>query len=106
MELITTPHIVKVRQAARTAVPYASALVYTVSASTTYSHILKHPLLRDVEPPRQSAVLIITGDQDLASAYPVNVIQMTKQLRARLLEKGQEYLVYVTGNKGISHYSF
>ena len=72
MELIAASRIVKAQQAVRAALPYADALVHAVSALATYSHVLEHPLLRDVEPPRRSAVLVITGDRGLAGAYSAN----------------------------------
>ena len=105
MELIAASRIVKAQQAVRAALPYADALVHAVSALATYSHVLEHPLLRDVEPPR-SAVLVITGDRGLAGAYSANVIRIAEQLRAKLLDEGQECLIYATGNKGVSYYDF
>ena len=63
MELIAASRIVKAQQAVRSSLPYSDSLVHAVSALANYSHVLEHPFLRDVEPPRRSAVLIITGDR-------------------------------------------
>ena len=59
MELIAASRIVKAQQVVRATLPYTEALVHAVSALATYSHVLEHPLLRDVKPPRRSAVLVI-----------------------------------------------
>jgi ATP synthase F1, gamma subunit len=106
MELIAASRIVKAQQTVREATPYASALVHAVSALATYSHTLEHPLLKDVSPPRRSAILLITGDRGLAGAYSANVIKVAEQLQSRLAVENQEFLVYVTGNKGVSYYDF
>ncbi|MDO5091980.1 MAG: F0F1 ATP synthase subunit gamma [Propionibacteriaceae bacterium] len=106
MELIAASRIVKAQQAVREATPYAWALVHAVSALATCSRELDHPLLKDVSPPRRSAILVMTGDRGLAGAYSANVIKVAEQLQARLEEEQQECLLYVTGNKGVSYYEF
>ena len=106
MELIAASRIVKAQQAVRSSLPYSDSLVHAVSALANYSHVLEHPFLRDVEPPRRSAVLIITGDRGLAGAYSVNVTRLAEQLMARMRGEGQECLLYVTGNKGVSYCDF
>ncbi len=106
MELIAASRIVKAQQAVREAAPYASSLIHAVSALATYSRVLEHPLLRDAEPPRRSAMLVLTGDRGLAGAYSANVIKVAEQLRTRLEGEGQECVLYVAGNKGVSYYEF
>lgn len=106
MELIAASRIVKAQQVARAAVPYTDALTHAVSALATYSHVIEHPLLEDVQPPRRSAMLIITGDRGLAGAYSANVIRAAEQLHARLVEDGQEVVQYITGNKGVGYFEF
>lgn len=106
MELIAASRIVKAQQAVRESRPFYEAMVHAVSALATYSNVLEHPLLKDVHPPRRSALLVITGDRGLAGAYSANVIKVAEQLQTKLHAEGQETLLYVTGNKGIGYYEF
>lgn len=106
MELIAASRIVKAQQIARSAMPYTSALTHAVSALATYSDVLEHPLLTDHQPPRRSAMLLITGDRGLAGAYSSNVIKAAEQLHAKLIGEGQENVQYITGKKGVAYFDF
>lgn len=106
MELIAASRIVKAQQAARAAMPYTTALVHAVSALATYSEVV-HPLLEDRQPPRRSAMLLITGDRGLAGAYSASVIKAAEQLHTKLVkEEGQECVQYITGAKGVGYFDF
>lgn len=105
MELIAASRIVKAQQHARAALPYTQALIHAMSALASY-HAIDHPLLEDVQPPRRSAILLITGDRGLAGAYSANVIKTGEQLVTALHEEGQEVIQYVTGNKGVQYFDF
>lgn len=105
MELIAASRIVKAQQYARQARPYTEALTHAVSALATYTEIA-HPLLEAQEPPRRSAVLVITSDRGLAGAYSANAIKRAEELVAKLHDEGQEVVLYVSGNKGKSYYDF
>jgi len=105
MELIAASRIVKAQQIARSAMPYTTALTHAVSALATYTEV-EHPLLVDHQPPRRSAMLLITGDRGLAGAYSSNVIRAAEQLHAKFVEEGQEVVQYITGTKGVSYFDF
>ncbi|MDO5735154.1 MAG: F0F1 ATP synthase subunit gamma [Propionibacteriaceae bacterium] len=106
MELIAASRIIKAQQAARSALPYTRALTHAVSALATYADVA-HPLLEDHQPPRRSAMLLITGDRGLAGAYSANVIKAAEQLHAKLVgEEGQECIQYLTGTKGVAYFDF
>ncbi len=106
MELIAASRIIKAQQAARAALPYTEALTHAVSALATYSDVIEHPLLEDVQPPRRSAMLVITGDRGLAGAYSANVIRTAEHLHAKLVGEGQEVVQYLTGNRGVGYFEF
>lgn len=105
MEMIAASRIVKAQQAAKSAVPYTRALTHAVSALAT-DHEVVHPLLEEVDPPRRSAVLVMTADRGLAGAYSANVIRKAEQLVSYLRGEGQDVLLYVTGNKGKTYLEF
>ncbi len=106
MEMIAASRIIKAQRNARSAMPYTRALTHAVSALATHSEV-EHPLLHDHEPPRRSAMLLITGDRGLAGAYSANVIKAAEQLHTRLVkEEGQENVQYITGTKGVAYFDF
>ena len=105
MELIAASRIIKAQQAARAADPYTRELTKAVSALADVND-LEHPLLRDVEQPRRSAMLIITSDRGLAGAYSSNVIKAAEQLHAKLVGEGQEVVQYIAGQKGVAYFDF
>lgn len=106
MEMIAASRIIKAQRKARAAMPYTRALTHAVSALATHSEV-EHPLLTDHQPPRRSAMLLITGDRGLAGAYSANVIKAAEKLHARLVkDEGQENVQYITGTKGVSYFDF
>lgn len=105
MELIAASRIIKAQQAARAADPYTRELTKAVSALAEVEDI-DHPLLRDVEQPRRSAMLLITSDRGLAGAYSANVIKAAEQLHAKLIGEGQEVVQYIAGQKGVAYFDF
>lgn len=105
MELIAASRVVKAQQAARSAAPYTRELTKAVSALAS-AHDIDHPLLRAVDKPRRSAMLLITSDRGLAGAYSANAIKAAEQLHARITQQGQENIQYITGNKGVAYFDF
>lgn len=105
MELIAASRVVKAQQAARSAAPYTRELTKAVSALAG-AHDIDHPLLRAVDKPRRSAMLLITSDRGLAGAYSANAIKAAEQLHARITQQGQENIQYITGNKGVAYFDF
>ncbi|MBB1483452.1 F0F1 ATP synthase subunit gamma [Tessaracoccus sp. MC1865] len=105
MELIAASRVVKAQQAARAAAPYTRELTQAVSALASVED-LDHPLLRDVEKPRRSAMLLITSDRGLAGAYSTNAIKAAEQLHAKIIQEGQENVQYITGSKGVAYFDF
>ncbi|MDO5678579.1 MAG: F0F1 ATP synthase subunit gamma [Propionibacteriaceae bacterium] len=105
MELIAASRVVKAQQAARAAAPYTRELTKAVSALAS-AHDIDHPLLRDIEQPRRSAMLLITSDRGLAGAYSTNAIKAAEQLHAKIIQEGQENVQYITGNKGVAYFEF
>lgn len=105
MELIAASRIVKARQRATAAAPYARELTRAVSAVATYSNV-DHPLTTDVENPRRAAMLLITSDRGQAGAYSSSVIKAGESLQELLRGEGREIDPYLTGRKAQGFYRF
>jgi F-type H+-transporting ATPase subunit gamma len=105
MELIAASRIIKAKQRAAAATPYARELTRAVSAVATHSNV-EHPLTTEKEDPRRAAVLIITSDRGLAGAYSSAVLREAERLVTKLRAEGKEVALYVTGRKGVIYYTF
>lgn len=105
MELIAASRIVKARQRATSAAPYARELTRAVSAVATYSNV-DHPLTTDVENPKRAAMLLITSDRGQAGAYSSSVIKAGESLQELLRGEGREIDPYLTGRKAQGFYRF
>lgn len=105
MELVAASRIVKAQQRERAAWPYTNALAHALSALVTDSEV-DHPLLHDYQPPRRSAMLLITSDRGMAGAYSANAIKRAAELETGLRDEGQEVVQYITGAKGVGYFDF
>jgi len=105
MELIAASRIIKARQRAQSAAPYARELTKAVSAVATFSNV-DHPLTTEAENPTRAAVLLITSDRGLAGAYSSSVIKEGEQLNQMLRQSNKEPVPYLTGRKSIAFYGF
>ncbi len=105
MELIAASRIIKARQRAESAEPYARELTRAVSAVATYSNV-DHPLMTEPENPERAAILVVTSDRGLAGAYSSSVIREAERLREKLSGEGKDVDLYVSGRKGVGYYAF
>lgn len=105
MELIAASRIIKARQRAESAEPYARELTRAVSAVATYSNV-DHPLMTEPENAERAAILVVTSDRGLAGAYSSSVIREAERLREKLSGEGKDVDLYVSGRKGVGYYAF
>jgi F-type H+-transporting ATPase subunit gamma len=105
MELIAASRIIKARQRAQSAAPYARELTRAVSAVATFSNT-DHPLTTESENPRRAALLLITADRGQAGAYSTNAIREGESLTRLLTDEGREVVPYLTGRKAAAYYGF
>lgn len=105
MELIAASRIIKARQRAQAAAPYARELTRAVSAVATFSDV-DHPLTTESETPRRAAVLLITSDRGQAGAYSSSVIKEGEQLSQLLRDSGKEVVPFLAGRKAAAYYAF
>ncbi|MDM8086354.1 F0F1 ATP synthase subunit gamma [Cellulomonas cellasea] len=105
MELIAASRIGRARERVTAATPYSRAITRAVSALATHSTV-SHPLLRDRTDTNRVAVLVITSDRGMAGAYSASVIRETERVVERLEAAGKEVVLFATGRRAVSYYTF
>ncbi len=105
MELIAASRIGRARERVTAATPYSRAITRAVSALATHSTV-SHPLLRDRTDTNRVAVLVVTSDRGMAGAYSASVIRETERVVERLEAAGKEVVLFATGRRAVSYYTF
>ncbi|MDT0166965.1 F0F1 ATP synthase subunit gamma [Actinotalea sp. AC32] len=105
MELIAASRIGKARARVEAASPYARAITRAVSAVATHADV-EHPLTTERAGVSRVAVLVVTADRGMAGAYSASVLREAERLVEQLREEGKDPVLYVTGRRGVSYYSF
>lgn len=104
-ELIATTRISKAQAKAAAALPYSNEMTRVMSALAG-SAALDHPLLKERENPKRAAVLLVTADRGLCGGYNSNAIKTAEELMSLLREQGKEPVLFVTGRRGVTYYTF
>jgi F-type H+-transporting ATPase subunit gamma len=105
-ELIATSRIAKAQARVAAARPYAEEMTKVLTALSTASTNLDHPLLTPRENPKRAGLLVVTSDKGMCGGYNANVLRRAEELQALLREEGKEVSLYVIGRKGIGYYRF
>src|SRR5690606_27608225 len=85
--------------------PFARAVTRAVSAVATHSNV-DHPLTREPERIRRSAVVIFSSDRGLAGAVNSQVLREALELAELLREEGREPVYYLVGRKAVGYFQF
>jgi F-type H+-transporting ATPase subunit gamma len=104
-ELIAASRIGRARDRMAMAQPYSRALTRAVSALATHAHV-EHPLLAERTASHRAAVLVLASDRGMAGAYAATVIRETENLVGNLRADGKEAVLYVSGRRAASYYTF
>jgi F-type H+-transporting ATPase subunit gamma len=105
MELIAASRIQKALARVKASSPFARAVTRAVSAVATYSNV-DHPLTREPEVIRRSAVVILSADRGLAGAFNSQVLREGLELAELLREQGKEPVFYLVGRKAVGYFQF
>lgn len=105
MELISASRIQKAQQRVAASNPYTRAVTRAVSAVATYSDI-DHPLIKEPDQYRRTAVVIFTSDRGLAGAFSSSVMKEVEQLTELLRQQGKEVVYYLVGRKAVAYFKF
>src|SRR5690606_16782041 len=85
--------------------PFARAVTRAVSAVATHSNV-DHPLTREPETIRRSAVVIFSSDRGLAGAFNSQILREGLELAELLREQGKEPVFYLIGRKAVGYFQF
>ncbi|KAA9130026.1 F0F1 ATP synthase subunit gamma [Microbacterium caowuchunii] len=105
MELIAASRIQKAMGRVRASSPFTRAVTRAVSAVATYSDV-DHPLTREPEVVRRSAVVIFSSDRGLAGAFNSQVLRAGLEQAELLRREGREPVFYVVGRKAVGYFQF
>ena len=105
MELIAASRIQKAMARVRASSPFARAVTQAVSAVATYSNV-DHPLTREPETIRRSAVVVFSSDRGLAGAFNSQVLREAMELAELLKEEGREPVYFLVGRKAVGYFQF
>lgn len=105
MELIAASRIQKAMARVRAAAPFARAVTRAVSAVATHSNV-NHPLTREPEQIRRSAIVIFSSDRGLAGAFNSQIIREGLELAELLRSEGKEPVYYLVGRKAVGYFQF
>lgn len=105
MELIAASRIQKAMARVRASSPFSRAVTSAVSAVATHSNI-DHPLTREREVVRRSAVVIFSSDRGLAGAFNSQILREGLELAQLLRDEGREPVFYLVGRKAVGYFQF
>ena len=105
MELIAASRIQKAMARVRAASPFARAVTRAVSAVATHSNV-DHPLTREPEAIRRSAVVIFAADRGLAGAFNSQILREGLEVAELLKSEGREVVFYLVGRKSVGYFQF
>ena len=105
MELIAASRIQKAMARVRASSPFARAVTRAVSAVATHSNV-EHPLTRERDVIRRSAVVIFASDRGLAGAFNSQILREGLELAELLRSQGKEISYYLVGRKAVGYFQF
>jgi len=105
MELIAASRIQKAMARVRASSPFARAVTRAVSAVATHSNT-EHPLTRERDVIRRSAVVIFASDRGLAGAFNSQILREGLELAELLRSQGKEVSYYLVGRKAVGFFQF
>jgi F-type H+-transporting ATPase subunit gamma len=105
MELIAASRIQKALARVNASGPYERAVTRAVSAVSTYSN-MDHPLTREPEQVRRSAIVIFSSDRGLAGAFNSQIIREALEVAELVRQRGSEPVFYLVGRKAVGYFQF
>jgi F-type H+-transporting ATPase subunit gamma len=105
-ELIATSRITKAQARVAASKPYSEEITAVLSELASSATSLTHPLLTARTEPKRAAVLVVTSDRGMCGGYNSNVLREARQLIELLNDEGKEVVLFVTGQKGTTYFTF
>jgi F-type H+-transporting ATPase subunit gamma len=99
MQMVAAAKLRRAQQNIEKARPYSLKLKETIASLAARTDRNRHVLLREVEAPKQTAIMIVTGDRGLCGSFNSNIIR-----RAESLASDGEQMI-VVGKKGVDYFT-
>jgi F-type H+-transporting ATPase subunit gamma len=106
MEMVSTSKLKRASDRVHAARPYAESLGSVIGRLVDPELRERFALLRQPDPVRRAALVVITSNRGLAGAFNVNLIREARRLMDRLTAQGVEVELHGIGKKGISFFRF
>ncbi|MDQ6633335.1 MAG: F0F1 ATP synthase subunit gamma, partial [Gemmatimonadota bacterium] len=106
MEMVATSKLKRAQDRVVAARPYAAALAGVIADLYSPALAEEFPLLRQPEPVKRAAILLITSNRGLAGAFNANLIKEARKLLAQLQREGTEAELHITGRKGLGYFKY
>jgi len=106
MEMVAASKLRRAQARVQGARPYAAKLSEVVAGLFTPDLAERHPILRQPESIRKSALVLLTSNRGLAGGFNVNLIRRARDTLDELREAGVEVEFHVSGKKGIRFFRF
>ena len=106
MELIAATRVVKARQLAWAARPYAEQITSVIENLAAGGAEVDHPLLREAERVERVGVIVIASDRGLAGPYNSSVIRAAERQVQNARAEGADYALIVVGKKARDYFAF
>jgi F-type H+-transporting ATPase subunit gamma len=106
MEMIATSKMKRAQDRVVAARPYAGALRDVIASVYSPELAEEFPLLRQPDPVRRAAVLLLTSNRGLAGGFNANLIREARGLIAQLEGKGASVDLHIVGRKGIGYFRY
>ena len=106
MELIATARFKKAMDRASAATAYTDRITQVVADLASAGLEVSHPLLEEHAETKSSAMLVLTANRGLCGGYNGNVIRMAAHRRTELMELTPQFVMDVSGKRGVSGFKF
>ena len=106
MEMVSTSKLKRATDRVYAARPYAQKLGEVLGRLMDPELVERFPLLRQPDPVRTAAVVLITSNRGLAGAFNANLIREARSLMDRLKADGTTVELHTVGKKGVGFFRF
>ena len=106
MEMVSTAKLRQAQKRVIEARPYSANLDDVISRLATPELAEVQPLLRQPDPVRSAAVILLTSNRGLCGAFNANLIRTAQELVKKLEAEGTRVELHVFGNKGMAYFRF
>ncbi|MEA1997678.1 MAG: ATP synthase F1 subunit gamma [Gemmatimonadota bacterium] len=105
MEMVSTSHMKRWQNVVLSSRPYSEALTEVLLQLSSSPEARAHPLMKEREEVRKTAVILLTSNRGLCGAFNNHICKRAQMLSEKYKEDGIEAELYAVGKKGISYFN-